>query len=95
VECLVNWEITETRDALSALKLGVEIERAAANLPAYVVEVMTKTEEELRARELELIRAAGADPDPLPAPGDPAEPDRDGSESEESLPGGPADGDPV
>lgn len=54
-------EIDAARDATAAIKTGVEIERTAEGLPAWVMGVIGATDEELERRRQELLAAVEAE----------------------------------
>jgi hypothetical protein len=81
VEHLTENKIKETRDALTAITKGVELERSAENLPTVLLEVLGYSEDELQAEWERLNRAAAEGAD-RQAPG----PDEDDTESPDAEP---------
>lgn len=55
--------VDNSRDALAAVKIGIELQRKTMNIPDYVIEVINSNDEELiqRARELTQEIAAARD----------------------------------
>jgi hypothetical protein len=61
VENLRNHAINETRDALAALKLGIEIERQVEQLPQYLLQVLEMNDDQALALQRQLMEAVERD----------------------------------
>jgi ATP-dependent exoDNAse (exonuclease V) beta subunit len=68
IEHFAQQQIDSARDAISAIKTGVDLERQAEGLPAWVGEIMTADADRLRAIVTEVERGLAA----LESPGDAA-----------------------
>lgn len=66
IEFLSKREITRASDAIKAITAGIEMERRAEGMPAYLLDLTTQTEDELQielARLLRIARSEGSSGD--------------------------------
>jgi hypothetical protein len=73
VEHLAKQPIETTRDAIAAIKVGIELERLSVGLPDWVFEVMRMDDEQLEKERVALARLAAAGGPGQPALAEPAE----------------------
>jgi hypothetical protein len=71
VQYLTKAQLDNAADAIRAIKEGVALERSAAGMPDYLIQVMTMSEDELRD-DLDRLRRATAGMAPAPALADAA-----------------------
>ena len=61
VEHLQAHQIDQTKDAIAAARLGVDLERKSEGLPEYLIEIMNASDVDLTKQYNELLSALGAD----------------------------------